>query len=129
MREYEKMLNPIDVITEADYKKTIIKVALIYGWRVESIPDSRKVYPRETAPGFPDLVLAKAPTLLLVEVKTEHGKLSKQQALWLLELNQCGGVQAFVARPSGWDSLEKLLRGEVLHFVKDSPGSVSIFGT
>ena len=123
------MLNPFDIITEAEYKATIVEAGLKYGWLVESIPDSRKVYPRETAAGFPDLVLAKPPILLFIEVKTEHGKLSKQQALWLLELNQCGGVQAFVARPSGWDSLEKLLRGEVLHFVKDSPGSVSIFGT
>ena len=66
-------------IREADLKAAIIQMALLCGWTVYCIPDSRKVYPRSTAPGFPDLVLVRPPEIIFVEVKTSAGKLTAAQ--------------------------------------------------
>jgi VRR-NUC domain len=58
---------------------------------------------RRSSKGFPDLVLLHRRTgaLLLAELKSTAGKLSREQDLWLETLH-LGGHAAFVWRPADW---------------------------
>lgn len=60
------------------------------GWRT----------PMQGQPGFPDLVLAASGRLLLVELKSDKGRLSTDQKQWIAEL----GEHAVVWRPRDWDT-------------------------
>jgi hypothetical protein len=66
-------------------------------------------------PGFPDLVIAAAPVLALVEVKTMRGRLSEEQEHWLADVAACRYlltdvwrpdqsqlIAEFLADPEGW---------------------------
>ncbi len=85
----------------------IVDAARYFGWSVFHVFDSRR-----SAPGFPDLICAKEGRMLAIEVKTEKGKVSPHQAFWLDVLGTVPGVTAMVARPSGWEDVERALRGE-----------------
>ena len=60
--------------------------------------------------GFPDLVLMKPPRLLVVEVKTEKGRLTPAQRMWLDAFRGCPAVEVFVWRPSDWRALVEVLK-------------------
>ncbi len=60
--------------------------------------------------GFKDLVAAKAGRpLLLIELKTESGKLSPEQEDWHEVLLQVPGVLSLVVRPSEIDRLKEVV--------------------
>jgi hypothetical protein len=69
---------------------------------------------RRSAPGFPDLVLIKPPRLIVAELKTEKGRLSAHQEVWLHRFLQIDGVEVYLWKPSQWLSgeVEAILRGE-----------------
>ena len=104
--------------TEADLRATVVQMALLTGWMVYSTPDSRKVWPRSTAVGFPDLILLKDGVLLFIELKTEAGKLTITQQNWQAELSKVQGVQTRIWRPS---DLEKV--GAILGMGKEDAGA------
>jgi hypothetical protein len=58
-------------------------------------------------PGFPDLVLVRE-TVLWVELKTNTGKLTKEQALWLSILAHAG-QETHIWRPRDWPEIEARL--------------------
>ena len=62
--------------------------------------------------GFPDLVLAKPGRLLFVELKSENGRLSQEQARWLAALGLTERAEVKVWRPSDWlgGTIEAVLR-------------------
>ena len=94
-------------MNEKEYQAQIVELAKTLGFLVYHPFDSR----RSTA-GFPDLVLIRSPRVLFVEVKSETGKLSLDQQVWLGSLSACPGVEAYVTRPSGWEEMAKVLAGE-----------------
>lgn len=49
--------------------------------------------------GLPDLILCRPPRLLFVELKTEHGQLTRAQEEGLALLNGCPGIETYVWRP------------------------------
>jgi hypothetical protein len=59
--------------------------------------------------GFPDLILARAGRLVVVELKTERGRLGPGQALWL-ELFRAADVEVHVWRPGDMPSIQETLR-------------------
>jgi hypothetical protein len=60
--------------------------------------------------GMPDWILAKAGMpLLLPELKTVNGRLSKQQERWLTLLNGTSGVLAPVWRPDMETEIKRAL--------------------
>jgi len=99
----------VQYIREADFKAAIVEAAELCGWAVYSIPDSRRVYPRATAPGFPDLVLVRPPEIIFVEVKTSIGKLTVAQERWQEMLSKCTKVSSRVWRPGNWEEIESRL--------------------
>lgn len=69
-------------LREADFQAQVAELAGYYGWRTYHVFDSRR-----SNPGFPDLVLVRAPELIFAELKTRTGRVSAAQRDWLADLN------------------------------------------
>lgn len=92
-------------MTEAEWQRQVIDLARMYGWRVYHTFDSRR-----SSPGWPDLVLARAPVFMVVELKTDKGRVRPAQREWLELLAACG-VEAHIWRPRDVDAvLRRLVR-------------------
>ena len=87
-------MNPNN-ISEKKLQAYVVGIAQRYGWMIYHTYDSRR-----SNPGWPDLVLCRPPRLAIIELKTDVGRISKDQMNWLIQLNQCPGVEVAVIRPS-----------------------------
>lgn len=96
-------MTPAPKLSEADFQRQVVELARLYGWRTYHTFDSRR-----SDEGWPDLVLARPPTLLVVELKAEAGRVSPAQARWLATLADCG-IDARVWFPSDWPDIERTL--------------------
>ena len=101
-------------ISENNFLKTVIDLGKLYGWRIAHFRhalqrDGRYLTPVQAdGAGFPDLVMTREGRLITAELKTERGKLTWKQAVWLDDLAPCAEV--YVWRPSDWDKIEEILR-------------------
>lgn len=82
----------------------VVELATLYRWRHMHILDSRG-----SDSGWPDLTLARAPELLVAELKTDGGRLSTAQRDWLALLAACG-IETHVWRPRDFDEVHARLR-------------------
>jgi hypothetical protein len=55
-------------------------------------------------PGFPDLICVRPDGVLFIEAKTNTGKLTKDQALWMAMLH-AAGQEVYVWRPRDWEAI------------------------
>lgn len=94
-----------DTELEKDFQKRVVELFVLHGWRVYSVPDSRRV----TAKGWPDLTMWKGDKFIWAELKREKGRLSEDQKLMHAELEKFHPV--FVWRPSNWDWIVLVARG------------------
>ena len=90
---------------EKQWQATVIQAAQTLGWTTYHTHDSRR-----SEPGFPDLVLAREPLLMFVELKTDKpsSKCTDAQKRWLTLLANCGQA-CYVWRPSDWEAVRELL--------------------
>lgn len=91
---------------EREFQRQVTELARLHGWRVYSVPDSR----RSTEKGYPDLTLWH-PThkrFMFAELKRDIGKLRPEQAVVIAELVGCGHT-VFVWRPKDWPEIESVL--------------------
>ena len=86
-------------ITEAAFQAVVLEVAHRGRWFAYHTFDSRR-----STPGFPDLVLLRAPEAIFAELKSESGKVSPAQAHVLEQLEDCG-FEVHVWRPSQLDEI------------------------
>ena len=97
------------LMTEAELLACVVDCAHLYGWLACHFRPAKTEKGWRTAlqgdAGGPDTILARNGQILLVELKTEKGKLSPEQKEW-----QDAGVITW--RPSQWLSgeIEKALR-------------------
>ncbi len=95
-------------LSESEFQQMIIDRARVLGWLDYHTHDSR----RSTA-GFPDLVLARDGRVLIIEAKTEKGRLSKAQAVWLRELGIANQLprshEVYLWRPSDMAHIVEIL--------------------
>lgn len=64
----------------------------------------------KTGKGFPDLILVRGPDLLIRELKTDKGRLSPEQRVWIGRL-EAAGVDVAIWRPKDINEVrERLLR-------------------
>ena len=84
---------------EADLQATILDAAHLFGWIVQHNADSRRAHA-----GWPDLVLGHPhrSEVLIWELKTEKGRVTREQGIWLTLLAE-SGYEARMIRP---DDLE-----------------------
>ena len=93
-------------MTEREWQAQVVEAATLTRWRHYHAYDSRR-----SDPGWPDLVLARAPELLMVELKTDTGRLSRAQREWMQVLTACG-VECHVWRPGDFAAVWARLNGE-----------------
>jgi hypothetical protein len=94
-------------MTEKQWQAVIVEAAQYLGFTVYHTEFSIR-----SSPGFPDLILAKPPRLVVIECKAERGKVTPAQERWLSLFAAVPGVTAVCARPSDWPCIEKLLKSE-----------------
>lgn len=82
-------------MTEEEWQADVLKLAGYYGWTLTyHTYDSTR-----SNPGWPDLVLHRPPgELLVVELKSDKGRVKKDQQRWL-EALACSGIETAVWRP------------------------------
>lgn len=112
-------------INEATFQAQVIELAHLYDWHVAHFRGVRvqranggirfMTPVQADGAGFPDLVLVRPPRLIFVELKTEKGKPTDNQQLWIDLLKQCffsgieSPVEVYVWRPSSWNNITKIL--------------------
>lgn len=85
--------SPYASITEKQLREQIRDLTKIYGWRM-AFTQFSMMSPK----GFPDLCLVRPPRLIFAELKSEKGKTSPDQDLWLADLR--------AASPDGHDGTQ-----------------------
>lgn len=102
-------------LTESAFQQQVVELARIRGWadfhvRAGRTRDSWRVPGSGTmASGWPDLVLARGPRLLLVELKRDGGKLTSDQER-VLGVLRATCAEVYVWKPVSWSEIEKVLR-------------------
>ena len=95
-------------LSERDFTTKVIDRAKAMGWRVFHPRPARtsqgwRTAGQGTPKGFPDCVIAQDGVLLLVELKSQKGKLTDEQKDWLHHTNGA------VWRPKDWQRICELL--------------------
>ena len=93
---------------ESDFQWLVREAARKMGWTLEYCTWDSRCSPG----GFPDLVLARPrgdKRVLFIELKSEKGKLTPQQAAWIEGLRVCG-KEVYVWRPSDFDTIVATLQ-------------------
>jgi hypothetical protein len=102
-------------MTEKQLQALVIECARWLQYDVYHTHDSRR-----SQPGFPDILMAckrgrigQPNRLLVVELKSERGRLTPDQERWLALFEACG-VEAYTWRPQQWldGTIERILTGE-----------------
>jgi hypothetical protein len=107
-------------LTDAQLQEMVIDLAKLRGWKVHHTRPARTEKgwrtPISGHVGFPDLVLARGGQILILELKSESGRLTRQQQEWLDHLTHptkgAAETDRIVAvfRPSQWSNIEELLK-------------------
>lgn len=90
---------------EKDFQALVVDVARLFGWLIFHPYDSRR-----STPGWPDLSMAREGELVFAELKTQSGRVSPEQQVWL-DLLASTGNRAFLWRPSDWPEIVDVLSG------------------
>lgn len=93
--------------SERDLQAAVVALLRLHGWRVHTVYDSRR-----SPAGWPDVFAVKDGRAIAFELKTERGGATRAQLAWLMDLKAVPGITARVVRPSDWDELERLAKGE-----------------
>lgn len=91
-------------MTEAQHQAAVVELAEFCGWRVYHTYDSRRSHP-----GWPDLVLVRPPELIIAELKTDKGRVTRAQQDWLDDLAACE-VETVVWRPRDFGAIHQRLK-------------------
>jgi hypothetical protein len=88
---------------EADFQVLCEQTAIRYGWTVYHETDSRK-----SPKGLPDLIMLSRPSpegvvvLAMIELKTNKGKPTNEQEVWLTKLALTTTLVTGLLRPQDW---------------------------
>ena len=91
--------------TEKQFQAAVMALARINKWAFYHTHNSR-----HSAKGFPDLCLVRGKRLIFAELKTDKGRVSVDQELWLAALGAVEGIEVLIWRPSSWPEIEKVLK-------------------
>jgi hypothetical protein len=105
-------------ITERDFTDQVIQLASRLGWLCLHIRPGRTVAGWRTCvqgqgKGFPDVLAVHKVSgrIFVAELKSNHGRLSPEQEIWL-QLFRAAGIPAYVWTPKNWGAIEDVLRGQ-----------------
>lgn len=92
-------------ITEKQFTSQLVDLAKTFGWLRH-----HSFLAIHSPSGFPDEVLVRGDRLIFAELKSEKGKLTDRQEVWLEALRQVPGIEVFVWRPSDFERIVECLR-------------------
>ena len=100
--------------SEAEFQHSVTELATLWGWRVLHIRRSIDGHDgrwRTTTSiaGWPDILAWRPGQVIAAELKSEAGRLTRQQKDVLASLADAG-IECFVWRPADWAQLESVLR-------------------
>jgi Holliday junction resolvase len=95
-------------VSEKVLQQHVEQMLLSYGW--SSFHDLSGATSGSAAKGFPDLVCIRGTEQLILELKTEIGRVSFEQKQWLKRFELVKTSEARIIRPSDLDGLEQRLR-------------------
>lgn len=115
-RKEPKKVTMADVTSEKDLTKMVRSLLSTSGWLTVHFHDSRRqVQPGvfvgdNSAKGFPDIVALRGKRLLVAELKSQTGKLRKEQPAWLDAFSEAG-AEVYLWRPDHWfnRTIEKIV--------------------
>ena len=84
-------------LTEAQLQRHVVALAETLGWLCYHTHDSRR-----SNAGFPDLIALRLGSMVVIEFKSEQGKVTSEQARWLREFSLVTFGFVGVIRPSDW---------------------------
>ncbi len=101
-------------MTEDELLTGVLDMMRLFRWRYVHYRNSKAAI-TQGHKGFPDIIAARPPRLVIVECKTQTGKLTPEQELWLTDLEVIRyekGIEVYVWRPCHWTdgSIEAILR-------------------
>ena len=124
------------LMSEEQLQATVVEFAELLQYRVYHVARVKGHLRNDTAVGFPDLIMVKAPRVVVVECKSQKGTATAQQLEWIAAFAGCtlprscmtcdrldcghvehkhgvGNIQVFIWRPSDWldGGIERVLRG------------------
>ena len=107
----EKVNEVYFYITEEDFMRSVIQIASDCAWAVYHTRDSRR-----SQAGLPDLTLVRSGEIIFAELKSQKGRIKKEQQEWLDRLRENGHVDVYLWRPSDLqDIIERLVGGSGLY--------------
>lgn len=99
---------------------TKVGIAKVLGWRCYHTLKSRG-----SEPGFPDWTIVRD-RVIFVELKTEKGKLTEAQVMWIGALN-AAGAEVYVVRPRHLDAMAWVLGKRYYPRYGDNPHGDGLF--
>lgn len=95
----------LNAVTETQWQAQVEAWAKRAGWLGYHVRDSRG-----SARGFPDCVFVRPQTgeIVFAELKTERGRVSPSQQVWIEALRACN-QRVFVFRPADEDLVKRVL--------------------
>jgi hypothetical protein len=91
-------------VSEPAFQRQVLELAHLHRWVSYHPYDSRR-----SEAGWPDLALCRPPRLVLAELKSATGRVSKAQRRWLDLLAACPGVEVYCWRPADWAEVIRVL--------------------
>ena len=96
---------------EGDLQRNIIELAEMLGWRAYHVARVKGQLRARTSPGFPDLVMVRAPRLIFAELKAPGKHLTPEQLAWRAELKKVETTEVYGPwRPGDWDAIATTLQ-------------------
>jgi len=101
-------------VTEKEFANQIEGLLDTFHWRWCHFRPASTKHGWTTAlsghPGFPDYIAVKDGSVIVIELKSEKGKVSPDQQLWLEAFKQAD-IDVYLWRPSDFDFAVSKLRG------------------
>ena len=103
-------------MTEKDFASSIEELIRLYHWRYCHFRPARTLYGWRTAisghAGFVDYVAVRGTRPLYIELKDEKGRVTPDEQIWMDLLKATGKCEVYLFRPSQWDEIVEILRGD-----------------
>ena len=90
-------------MTERELQEAVRQLAALYGWRYFHVFNSRR-----SPAGFPDCVLVKPPRLVIAELKSDDGRVTPAQKVWLEDLRR-SSCEVYVWKPADLQDIARIL--------------------
>ena len=92
-------------MTEKQLTRIVSDLAKLFGWK-----RYHTFLSRHSEAGFPDEILVRGSRLVVAELKSERGRLTEGQRLWLDVFRAVPSAEVFVWTPDDVEQIAEVLR-------------------